>query len=123
MRKDDKTCDICGRHYRGDGFPFQRKENFFRACTSACYAEIEYARKFKKGFQRLRKNKKIVNNVNLHEKKPEKENKIEAENQKWLNTPYKEKVSKGPNPMSEILNRSHVAKTQWVGRQYKAVRG
>jgi len=105
--KEDKTCNICGRTYRGDGYK--------DVCTIDCYYKGEYAKR----------HGKTVEKKTLYEKKIPKEDPIQKSNERWMkgNKKGNTHTPKETQRINDLLNSKHTRHDEWSGRQYRSVRG
>ncbi len=104
--KDDKTCSLCKRFYRGEGYK--------GVCTYGCYVDGQYARNLKKPMKK----------TTLHKKPIPRESPIEKANKKWLEDKKPKTQTKEQKARIQlILSTKHVRDDEWLGKQYKSVRG
>lgn len=104
MQRDSK-CGLCGRFYRGEGYE--------GVCTKDCFFVDQYSKKFKKPVKR---------NV-LYKKSPHSYNAVNKANERWFNNESPRKRDKKEiNKTHEAFEKKHL-NNEWMGRQYKAVRG
>lgn len=103
-----KKCENCSRFYVDEGYK--------NVCTSECWAKFEYSK---------------IHGTNIrmaaiHEKDTDRMVTPTESNEKWLKRDFKKhkkELSQRNIEINETLGRGHVKKTDWKGKNYKAVRG
>jgi hypothetical protein len=103
--REDKTCNLCGITYRGDGYK--------DVCTIDCFYKGEYAKRHGRTIEKKK----------LYEKKIPKEDPIKKANERWLKEKKMSNTPKETRRINDLLNSKHTRPCEWSGKQYRAIRG